>query len=83
MQLREAGMSWTSISFWLGVSTGTMRRRRHEFRLGNNYDTISDEHLDALIGTIIAQTPNAGVTLVRGEYTHPYYIIDIFDFTSL
>ncbi|XP_013887271.1 uncharacterized protein LOC106534981, partial [Austrofundulus limnaeus] len=64
--LREAGMSWASVSFWLGISTRTLRRRRHEMGMNENFDTISDDHLDAVIRNIITQTPNAGVTLVQG-----------------
>lgn len=75
-------MSWTAVSYWLGVSTRTMRRRRREFGMTENFDNISDEQLDAVIRNIISQTPNAGATLVQGQCSL-FYILNFIMIASL
>lgn len=66
-QLRETGMSWTTISEFLGVSISTLNRRRAEFGLEDSFSEITDEQLDNEIQNIINLTPYSGESYVRGS----------------
>jgi AraC-like DNA-binding protein len=66
--LRRLGFSWTDIASMLGVSSRTLRRRRHESGTFNPiaYSGISDNELDNIIREVLETTPQAGRNLVRG-----------------
>lgn len=66
--LREEGCRWADVARLLGVSPITLRRRRAEFEmpLGNNFDGISDDVLDNLVGELLHITPQAGRHMLQG-----------------
>ena len=64
--LRESGMTWSGISRCLGISERTVLRRKDEYNIDDNFSTISDEDLDAVIDNILRSTPGAGEVYVIG-----------------
>ena len=66
--LREIGFSWTKIAELVGVSRVTMYRRRRELEIGeqHNYSEITDIQLDAVIQSIVQNSPNSGQVMMRG-----------------
>lgn len=66
-QFRETGMTWTSIADCLHISTATLLIRRRQFGIAENFHSIPDNQLDAIIREIITNTPNAGARLVQGK----------------
>ena len=46
-QLRETGLNWKNIAFFLGVSERTLYRRRIEYGIDADFSVITDDNLDA------------------------------------
>lgn len=67
-ELRRIGFPWTDVSRMIGVSTRTLRRRRHESGTFTNsaYSDITDRDLDDIVREVLQTTPQAGRNLVRG-----------------
>ena len=66
--LRQLGFTCTDIAQMLGVSSRTLRRRRHEsgsFSAGG-YCDISNNDLNQIVRGVLHTTPQAGRNLVRG-----------------
>ena len=57
--LREEGFRWADIARYFGVSPITLRRRRREcdMPVGENFDHISDDELDAIVAGVLYATP--------------------------
>ena len=57
--LREIGFSWTKIADLIGISRVTLYRRRRELEIGeqHNYSKITDIQLDAVIQSIVQNSP--------------------------
>jgi hypothetical protein len=66
--LREIGFSWTKIAELIGVSRVTLYRRRRELGIGeqHNYSELTDVQLDAVIQSIVQNSPNSGQVMMRG-----------------
>ena len=66
--LRRLSFAWTDISRMLGVSSRTLRRRRHESGTFDEfgYSDITDNELDTIVRGVLQTTPQAGRNLVRG-----------------
>ena len=66
--LREIGFSWTKVAQMIGVSWVTLYRRRQELGLSEmySYSTITDAELDAVVKSIVDQSPNSGQVMMRG-----------------
>ena len=65
--LRETGLNWKNIAFFLGVSERTLHRRRIEYGIDANFTVITDDNLDAQIWEILRLTPYSGECYVRGS----------------
>ena len=66
--LREISFSWTKIAELIGVSRVTLYRRRQELEIGeqHNYSELTDVQLDAVIQSIVQNSPNSGQVMMRG-----------------
>lgn len=67
--LRRLGFSWTDIGSMVGVSSRTLRRRRHESGTFTDFAfaDIPDNELDNIVRGTLQITPQAGRNLVRGS----------------
>ena len=68
--LREIGFLWTKIAELIGVSRVTLyRERRRELEIGeqHNYSEITDIQLDAVIQSIVKNSPNSGQVMMRAS----------------
>lgn len=62
------GLNWQGIASLFGIDRRTLFRHRE--RLGipsRDYTTLSNERLMSIVRQILANTPNAGETYVRGS----------------
>lgn len=66
-QLRETGMSWSSMANFLGVSSKTLYRRRVELGLTDGYTEITDEDVFKEIEQVLSLTPYSGECYVKGS----------------
>lgn len=67
VNLRETGLTWAKIAVCLNVSERTLYRRVQEFEIDSKFSDLSDNDLDELLKSIIALTPRAGESYVRGS----------------
>ena len=67
MNLRETRMTWAKIATCLNVSERTLYRRVREFDIDGNFSEISNTELDELLKSIMAVTPCAGESYIRGS----------------
>ena len=67
MNLRETGMTWAKIATCLNVSERTLYRRVREFDIDGSFSEISNTELDELVKSIMAVTPRAGESYIRGS----------------
>lgn len=67
MNLRETGMTWAKIATCLNVSERTLYRRVREFDIDGSFSEISNTELDELLKSIMAVTPRAGESYIRGS----------------
>jgi hypothetical protein len=65
--LRETGMTWSRIAKCLNISERTLYRRVDEFDMGVEYSNMSNTELDTLVKDILALTPKAGESYIRGS----------------
>lgn len=64
----DLGFNWQAISSMLGIDRRTLYRHRLRLNIPSlQYTPVSDETLMLIIGQILANTPNAGETYVRGS----------------
>ena len=66
--LVEQGFSTPTIADILGVSTRTLERRLQEFGLNlrSTYSTLSDQELDTIMNSILAEFPETGYKRMTG-----------------
>ncbi|CAB4029285.1 uncharacterized protein LOC110050550, partial [Paramuricea clavata] len=64
--LRSKHFSWVSIAKLLHVSTRTLRRRKIELGIDDNFSAISEEELTRTMEDIIKITPNIGQSRMVG-----------------
>ena len=67
MNLRVTGMTWAKIATGLNVSERTLYRRVREFDIDGSFSEISNTELDELLNSIMAVTPRAGESYIRGS----------------
>ena len=67
MNLRETGMTWAKIATGLNVSERTLYGRVREFDIDGSFSEISNTELDELLKSIMAVTPRAGESYIRGS----------------
>lgn len=65
--LRETGMTWSKIAKCINVSERTLYRRVENFDLYVRYSDITDAELDVLLKNVLALTPKAGESYIRGS----------------
>lgn len=70
-QLHDTDMTWSAAAEAIGVDRSTIYRRRRLFGMntedGNTFSDIPDADLDAILSTIMQQSPNAGETYMQGS----------------
>ena len=64
--MRETGLNWKNIAFFLGVSERTLHRRRIQYGIDANFSVITDDNLDE-IRKILRLTPYSGECFVGGS----------------
>ncbi|CAG8578640.1 2723_t:CDS:1 [Paraglomus occultum] len=66
--LREEGLSWSNIANLFGISDRTLRRRRNELNIPDDftYSNVTDAELDNIVRQIKGENPFAGQILVMG-----------------
>ena len=67
MNLRETGLTWAKIATRLNVSERTLYRRVQEFDIDGRFSDLSNTELDELLKSILAVTPRAGESYIRGS----------------
>ncbi len=67
LNLRETGMTWAKIAKCLNISERTLYRRVEEFGVNEQFANISNVELDELLRNIMALTPRAGESYIRGS----------------
>ena len=65
--LRETVMTWSRIAKCLNISERILYRRVDEFDMRVEYSNMSGTKLDTLLQDILALTPKAGESYVRGS----------------
>ena len=67
VNLRETGLTWAKIATCLNVSERTLYRRVQEFDIDSRFSDLSNTELDELLKSILAVTPRAGESYIRGS----------------
>ena len=66
--LRETGLTWAKIATCVSVSERTLYRRGQEFDIDGRFSDLSNTELDELLKFILAVTPWAGGSYIRGSW---------------
>ena len=63
----ETGLTWAKIATCLNVSERTLYRRVQECDTDSRFSDLSNTELDELLKFIMAVTPRAGESYIRGS----------------
>jgi len=67
VNLRETGLTWAKIATCPNVSEKTLYRRVQEFDIDGRFSDLPNTELDELLKSILAVTPQAGESYIRGS----------------
>lgn len=67
LNFRETGMTWAKIAKCLNISERTLYRRVQEFDIDGKFSDVSNTELDEMLKSIMALTPRAGESYIRGS----------------